>query len=51
VKRPYYFAHKSMVEVTKKGSKILVEFIDQINATSIMLEEKGMEIQNRFVEK
>ncbi len=40
-----------MVEVTKKGNKILMEFIDQINATSIMLEEKGMEIQNKLVEK
>jgi hypothetical protein len=40
-----------MVEVTKKGSKILVGFIYQINATSIILEEKGMEIQNRLVEK
>jgi hypothetical protein len=40
-----------MVEVTKKGSKILVEFIDRINATSIILEEKGMEIQNRLIAK
>ncbi len=28
-----------------------MEFIDQINVTSIMLEEKGTEIQNRLVEK
>jgi hypothetical protein len=40
-----------MVKVAQKGSKILMEFIDQINVTSIMLEEKGTEIQNRLVEK
>ncbi len=40
-----------MVEVAEKGSKILVESIDWINATSVMLEEKWAEIQNKLVEK
>lgn len=40
-----------MVESAEKGSKILVESIDWINATSVMLEEKWVEIQNILVEK
>jgi hypothetical protein len=35
-----YFVHKSMAEATKKGNKMLVDSINQINATSIVLEEK-----------
>jgi hypothetical protein len=33
-----------MVEATKKGSKMLVEYIDQINAKSVLLEDKPVEI-------
>lgn len=40
-----------MAEAAAKGSKILMESIDRINATSVMLEEKWAEIQNRLVEK
>jgi hypothetical protein len=40
VKKTYFFAHKSMAEAAAKGSKILMESIDRINATSVMLEEK-----------
>jgi hypothetical protein len=40
-----------MVEIIKKGSKMLVESINQINATSIVFEEKWMKIQNRLVDK
>jgi hypothetical protein len=40
-----------MAEATKKGSKMLVESIDHINATSIVLEEKWTKIQNRLIDK
>jgi hypothetical protein len=40
-----------MLEATKKGSKMLVESIDHINATSIVLEEKWTKIQNRLIHK
>jgi hypothetical protein len=51
VKKTYSSTHKNMVESAEKGSKILVESIDWINATSVMLEEKWVEIQNILVEK
>jgi hypothetical protein len=35
---------------SQKRIKILMESIDQINATCMRLEEKWVEIQNRFVE-
>jgi hypothetical protein len=40
-----------MAEATKKGNKMLVDSINQINATSIVLEEKWAKIQNRLVDK
>jgi hypothetical protein len=40
VKMIYSSTHKSMAEATKKGNKLLVESIEQINATSLILEEK-----------
>lgn len=40
VKMTYSSTHKSMVEATKKRSKLLVQSIEQINATSLILEEK-----------
>jgi hypothetical protein len=33
-----------MMEATKKGNKMLVEFIDQINATNVLLKEEKIEI-------
>jgi hypothetical protein len=38
-----------MAEATKKGNKMLVEFIDQINATNLLLKEKQVEIQDKLV--
>jgi len=32
-----------MVEMTKKGNKMLVESIDRINATNLVLEDKQIE--------
>jgi hypothetical protein len=36
------FAHKHMVEATKKGSKLLVESMDEINNTNVVLEDKWL---------
>jgi hypothetical protein len=38
--KKYSFTHKRMAKTTEKGSKIMGESIDRINATSVMLEEK-----------
>jgi hypothetical protein len=43
VKRTYSSIYKSMVEMTKKGNKMLVESIDRINATNLVLEDKQIE--------
>ncbi len=51
VKRTCYFADKNMAKTTKKGSKMLVDLIDRINATSVLLEEKWIEIHDKLVEK
>jgi len=32
-----------MVDATKKGSKLLVEAMDQINTTNVVLEKKQLE--------
>jgi hypothetical protein len=40
VKMSYSSTHKNMAEATKKGNKFLVESIEQINAISLILEEK-----------
>jgi hypothetical protein len=40
-----------MEKTIEKGSKILVESINRINATNVMLEEKWTKIQNKFVKK
>jgi hypothetical protein len=40
-----------MMEVTKKWNKMLVDSIDRINATSVSLKEKRIEIQDKLVEK
>jgi len=40
-----------MAEATKKGSKMLVDSIDRINVTSVSLEGKRIEIQDKLVEK
>jgi hypothetical protein len=43
VKRTDSSIYKSMVEMTKKGNKMLVESIDRINATNLVLEDKQIE--------
>ncbi len=43
MKKTYSFIYKSMVEMTKKGNKMLVESIDRINATNLVLENKQIE--------
>ncbi len=40
MKKISFFAHKNMVDAIKKGSKLLVESMDQINTTNVVLEEK-----------
>ncbi len=40
-----------MVEVTKKGSRMLVESIDRINTTSLVLEEKQAHTQKNYARK
>jgi len=40
VKNMYFFPHKNMAKATKKGNNLLVECIDWINATSLILKEK-----------
>jgi beta-xylosidase len=40
-----------MAKATKKGSKMLVDSIDRINVTSVSLEGKRIEIQDKLVEK
>jgi uncharacterized protein YjaZ len=43
--------HKNMAKTTKKRSKMLVEFINQINATNLVLQDKQTETQNKIPQK
>jgi hypothetical protein len=47
----YYFAHRNMAKSTKKGNKLLVECIDWINATSLILKEKQVQTQDNLLGK
>jgi hypothetical protein len=49
VKRTYSSAHKNMAEATKKGNKMLVEFIDQINATNVLLKENKLKSKTNLL--
>jgi len=40
-----------MVEATKKGNRMLVESIDCVNTTSLVLEEKQAHTQNNYAKK
>jgi hypothetical protein len=38
-----------MAEATKKGNKMLVEFIDQINATNVLLKENKLKSKTNLL--
>jgi len=40
-----------MAEATKKGTKLLVESIDHMNVTSLVLEDKWTKVQDKILEK
>jgi hypothetical protein len=44
----YFFPHKNMVKATKKGNNLLVECIDWINATSLILKEKQVQTKTIY---
>ncbi len=43
MKKSYSFVHKCRVEITKKGNKMLMESIDWINATNLLLEDNQVQ--------
>jgi hypothetical protein len=47
MKKFSFFVHKNMVDAIKKGSKLLVESMDQINTTNVVLEEKWIGYLNK----
>jgi len=45
-----FSTHKNMAKTTKKRSKML-DAINQINATNLVLQDKQIETQNKILEK
>jgi hypothetical protein len=43
--------HKNMAKTMKNRCKMLVESINQINATNLVLQDKQTETQNKILEK
>jgi hypothetical protein len=43
VKKSYSFVHKRRAKITKKGNKMLMESIDWINDTNLLLENNQVQ--------
>jgi Skp family chaperone for outer membrane proteins len=51
VKHKYFTSHKTITDATKKGSQMLVESINRMHETNLVLEEKQSKFQKANLAK